>query len=612
MTRRTVAGVCATISLIAASALAQRPGAAASADGEAPARPVNQTMKTLARGTEYAVSSMAPQASLTAEHVLRSGGNAFDAIVAGQAVLGLMLPQSNGVGSDAVLLIYDAKTTKVWSLNAEGTAPKLATIDWYKTHQEGKIPVNDSLLSATVPGAVDAWYIMLSRWGTRNFAELLAPAIELAERGVPMGRVLNSAAVMKYPTSAAVFAPPDGKAWKDGEVWKNPDLGRTLRRLVEAENQAAGKGRQAGLRAARDRFYKGDIAREMAAFSEENGGLFRYEDFANYHAKLEEPVSVNYRGFTVYKNPSASQGPAELMALNILEGYDLKKMGLNSPDYIHTSVEALKLAMADRDTYLGDTDFIQIPYPGLLSKDYAAERRKLIDSAKASLDFRPGDVAAYAGPGYKPVNRPRDVNLRGNADHTGDTSYIAIVDRARNMVSFTPSLHSGFGSKVVVGKLGFIFNCRGDYYSLVPGHANALEPGKRPRSTLQGTLVMKDGQPFMVTGSPGGDDQCMRTMQTLINVVDFGMNVQQAIEAPRWTTRSFPSSPFPHTMYPGDLSLESRIAEAVKAELEHRGHKVTMNAPWSMNSSAAIMVEATTGTLSAGADPRTSALALAW
>jgi len=612
MTRRSIVGVSATISLIAASALAQRPGAAASADGEAPARPVNQTMKTLARGTEYAVSSMAPQASLTAEHVLRSGGNAFDAIVAGQAVLGLMLPQSNGVGSDAVLLIYDAKTTKVWSLNAEGTAPKLATIDWYKTHQEGKIPVNDSLLSATVPGAVDAWYIMLSRWGTRNFAELLAPAIELAERGVPMGRVLNSAAVMKYPTSAAVFAPPDGKAWKDGEVWKNPDLGRTLRRLVEAENQAAGKGRQAGLRAARDRFYKGDIAREMAAFSEENGGLFRYEDFANYHAKLEEPVSVNYRGFTVYKNPSASQGPAELMALNILEGYDLKKMGLNSPDYIHTSVEALKLAMADRDTYLGDTDFIQIPYPGLLSKDYAAERRKLIDSAKASLDFRPGDVAAYAGPGYKPVNRPRDVNLRGNADHTGDTSYIAIVDRARNMVSFTPSLHSGFGSKVVVGKLGFIFNCRGDYYSLVPGHANALEPGKRPRSTLQGTLVMKDGQPFMVTGSPGGDDQCMRTMQTLINVVDFGMNVQQAIEAPRWTTRSFPSSPFPHTMYPGDLSLESRIAEAVKAELERRGHKVMMNAPWSMNSSAAIMVEATTGTLSAGADPRTSALALAW
>ena len=612
MTRRGIVGVSATISLIAASALAQRPGAAASADGEAPARPVNQTMKTLARGTEYAVSSMAPQASLTAEHVLRSGGNAFDAIVAGQAVLGLMLPQSNGVGSDAVLLIYDAKTEKVWSLNAEGTAPKLATIDWYKTHQEGKIPVNDSLLSATVPGAVDAWYIMLSRWGTRNFAELLAPAIELAERGVPMGRVLNSAAVMKYPTSAAVFAPPDGKAWKDGEVWKNPDLGRTLRRLVEAENQAAGKGRQAGLRAARDRFYKGDIAREMAAFSEENGGLFRYEDFANYHAKLEEPVSVNYRGFTVYKNPSASQGPAELMALNILEGYDLKKMGLNSPDYIHTSVEALKLAMADRDTYLGDTDFIQIPYPGLLSKDYAAERRKLIDSAKASLDFRPGDVAAYAGPGYKPVNRPRDVNLRGNADHTGDTSYIAIVDRARNMVSFTPSLHSGFGSKVVVGKLGFIFNCRGDYYSLVPGHANALEPGKRPRSTLQGTLVMKDGQPFMVTGSPGGDDQCMRTMQTLINVVDFGMNVQQAIEAPRWTTRSFPSSPFPHTMYPGDLSLESRIAEAVKAELERRGHKVMMNAPWSMNSSAAIMVEATTGTLSAGADPRTSALALAW
>src|SRR5262249_34669434 len=205
------------------------------------------------------------------------------------------------------------------------------------------------------------------------------------------------------------------------------------------------------------------------------------------------------------------------------------------------SVEALKLAMADRDTYLGDMDFIKIPYTGLLSKNYAAERRKLIDPAKASLEFRPGNVTAFAGPDYSPAAMPTDVDLRGNADHEGDTSFISVVDRDRNMISFTPSLHSGFGTKVVMGNLGFILNCRGDYYSLVPGHANALEPRKRPRSTLQGSLVMKDGQPFMVTGSPGGDDQVMRTMQTLLNVIEFGMNVQQAIEAPRWSTRSFPS-----------------------------------------------------------------------
>ena len=579
-------------------------------DATAPRAP--QTMKPLVRGTDFAATSMAPLATQAAEHVLMAGGNAFDAIVAGQAVLGLVQPHLNGLGSDATLLIYDAKAKKVFSLNAEGTAPKLATIEWYKTHQGGKIPVNDSLLSGTVPGVVDAWYILLSRWGTRTFGELLEPAIELAERGVPMGRLLNAAALKKWPSSVRLYAPPDGQAWKDGEVWKNPDLARTLRRLVEAEKQASSQGRLAGLKAARDRFYKGDIAREMARFSEANGGLFRYEDFAEYTAKVEEPVSIDYRGYTIYKNPSASQGPAELFALNILEGYDLKKMGLNSADYIHTSVEAMKLAMADRERYLGDMDFIRIPYQGLLSKEYAAERRKLIDPAKASLEFRPGDVTPFAGSGYEPVTRPTDVDMHGNADHEGDTSYIATVDKKRNLISFTPSLHSSFGTKVVIDGLGFLFNCRGDYYSLVEGHANALAPGKRPRSTLQGTLVMKDGKPLMATGSPGGDDQCLRTMQTLLNVIDFGMNVQQAIEAPRWATRSFPASPFPHTMYPGDLSLEGRIPDSVRAELARRGHKVTMRGPWSMNDSAAIYIEWNTGTVSAGADPRTTAMALAW
>jgi gamma-glutamyltranspeptidase/glutathione hydrolase len=603
-TTRLALGITLT-SILAAQT--QRLPRATSTDAEEPERPnpANQTMKPLARGTHYAVASMMQQATVTAEHVLSAGGNAFDAIVAGQAVLGVVQPASNGVGSDAVLLIYDAKAKHVWSLNAEGTAPKLATIDWYKKNRDGKIPTNDSLLSATVPGVIDAWYILLSRWGTRTFGELLQPAIELCEGGVPMGPSLNNAQIQKYPTGKRLFAPPDGKRWAAGDVWKNPDLARTFRRLIEAEKEAAPKGREAGLKAARDRFYKGDIAREMARFSEENGGLFRYEDFATYTAKVEEPVSTNYRGYTVYKNASSNQGPAELFALNILEGYDLKKMGLNSPDYIHTQAEAIKLAMADRDTYLGDTDFIQVPYSRLLSKEYAAGRRKLIDNNKASMEFRPGD----AGEGF---GRPRDVTTRGVGDHEGDTSYIAVVDRDRNMISFTPSLHSGFGAKIVMGNLGFIFNCRGDYYSLVEGHANALAPGKRPRSTLQGTLVMKDNQPFLVTGTPGGDNQAINTLQTLVNIVDFGMNIQEAIEAPRWTTRGFPASPFPHTMYPGDLSFENRIPVSVRDELARRGHKVEMKNPWSMNSSAGIMVDATKGTVSAGADPRTAATALAW
>jgi gamma-glutamyltranspeptidase/glutathione hydrolase len=578
--------------------------------GEDAPAPPNKTTRPVIRGTQYAVVSMKPQASQTAENILRAGGNAFDAVVAGQAVLGLVDCPMNGVGSDAVLLVYDAKSKKVYSINAEGTAPKLATIDWYKQNANGKIPASDTLLSASLPGAVDAWYTLLDRWGTMTFAQVLQPAIDLAEKGFPVSDSLARAIkvtrkIRKYPTTVKLFHLDKGDP-EPGEIWRNPDLAVTLRKLVEAEKAASGQGRAAGLRAARDRFYKGDIARAMGKFSEENGGLYRYGDFAAYTAKVEEPISIDYKGYRVYKNASSTQGPAELIALNLLAGYDLKAMGLNSPDYIHVSVEATKLAMADRDTYLGDTDFIKVPFAGLLSKEYADERRKLIDPQHASAEFRPGDAP---GAGAK---RPTDYQVRGEADHTGDTSYIAVVDQNRNMVSFEPSLHSAFGTGVVMGDLGFIFTCRGDYYSLVPGHANALEPGKRPRSTLQSTLVMKDDQPLMVMGSPGGDDQVMRTMQTLLNVVEFDMNVQQAIEAPRWNTTSFPSSPFPHVMRPGAMAVEDRIPAEVRDALIKRGHKLTVSGPWVMGSMGAIMFDAKHGTVSAGADPRVDAYALAW
>jgi len=585
-----------------------------SAWAQSPER-VPRTTRPVIRGTEYAVVSMKPQATQVAEQILRSGGNAFDAAVGGQAVLGLADFASNGVGSDAVVLIYDARSKKVVSINAEGAAPRLATIEWYKQNQGGKIPVNNTLLSGSLPGVVDAWYTMLDKWGTMSFGQVLAPAIAMAENGFPasdnLARAINSTRKLReYPTSVKLFHLDSGE-WHAGDLFRNPDLARTLRKLVDAENENATKGRAVALRAARDRFYKGDIARTLATFSEQNGGLYRYEDFASYTAKVEEPVSVDYRGYRVYKNPSSSQGPAELFTLSLLEGYDLKAMGLNSVEYVHTSVEALKLAMADRDKYLGDTDFIRIPYDGLLSKEYAKDRRKLIDPEKASLEYRPGVPEKFMT-GMDPVDRPRDIDFRGPGDHEGDTSYIAVIDKDRNMVSFEPSLHSGFGTGVVMADLGFIFNCRGDYYSLVPGHANALAPGKRPRSTLQSTLVMKDGKPFMILGSPGGDDQVMRTMQTLINVIDFGMNVQQAIEAPRWNTRSFPASPFPHTMYPGDLSVEDRIPAAVRDALVKKGHKLRPSGGWTMGSNGAILIDLKTGVLNAGADPRVDAYALAW
>lgn len=570
------------------------------------------TMRPVIRGRHAAVASMKAEATEAARRILDAGGNAFDAAVAGQAALGVTDFSLNGVGSDAVLLVYDSREKKVYSINAEPRAPKLATIEWYEKNNGGKIPESDGLLSGGIPGVVDAWYILLDRWGTMNFEQVLQPAIDLAENGFPLSErgasyIAESKKILKYPTTVKVYL-PNGRAPKAGEILKNPDLARTLKKLVEAEKVNASKGRHEALKAARDRFYKGDIAHDLATFSEANGGLFRYEDFAEYTAKVETPVSTNYRGYQVYKNPSASQGPTELIALNILEGYDLKAFGHNSPEFLHTSVEAVKLAMGDREKYLGDMDFIKIPYDGLLSKDYARERRKLIDPAKASLELRPGNPAASTAD----LNRPVHEVLDGSASHNGDTSYIAVVDKDHNMVSFEPSLHELFGTGVVMGDTGILFNCRGDYYSLVRGEANALEPGKRPRSTLQSTLVMKDGQPYAILGSPGGDDQVMRTMQTLINMIDFGMNIQQAIEAPRWSSRSFPASPFPHTMYPGDMSVESRIPEATRQALIGKGHKLRVAPPWSLGSNGGVVIDAATGVLSAGADPRVDAYAWAW
>jgi gamma-glutamyltranspeptidase/glutathione hydrolase len=574
-----------------------------------------QTMRPVIRGRHAAVASMKAEATEAARRILDAGGNAFDAAVGGQAALAVTDFSLNGMGSDAVLLVYNAREKKVYSVNAEPRAPKLATIEWYQRNNGGKIPESDGLLSGGLPGVVDAWYTLLDRWGTMSFEQVLQPAIDLAENGFPLSEygasyIAGSKKILKYPTTVKIYL-PNGRPPRAGEILKNPDLARTLKKLVEAEKANQAKGRHEALKAARDRFYKGDIAKDLAAFSEANGGLFRYEDFAEYIAEVETPVSINYRGYQIYKNPSASQGPTELIALNLLEGYDLKALGHNSPDFLHTNVEAVKLAMADREKYLGDMDFIKIPYDGLLSKDYARERRKLIDPAKASMELRPGSPEKFTGDA-SPLDRPVREILDGDASHTGDTSYIAVVDKDHNMVSFEPSLHSSFGTGVVMGDTGILFNCRGDYYSLVRGEANALEPGKRPRSTLQSTLVMKDGQPYAIMGSPGGDDQVMRTMQTLINMIDFGMNIQQAIEAPRWSSRAFPASPFPHTMYPGDMSVEDRIPEMTRKTLVSRGHKLHVAPPWSLGSNAGILLDGNTGVLSAGADPRVDAYAWAW
>src|SRR5437763_7137700 len=296
-------------------------GAAMAQEGESDSNATTRTMRPIIRGQHFAVASMKAEATRAAERVLEKGGNAFDAIVAGQAVLGIVDQAMNGIGADATLLVYDAKTKKVYSIDAEGTGPKLATIEWYKEHNGGKLPVNDSLLSATVPGCIDAWYILLDRWGTMSFAQVLTEAIDLAENGFPVGDSLARAfttqaanrKLHKYLSSVKLYY-ANNRPPQAGEIFRNPDLARRLRRFVEAETQNKSKGRHEALKPARGGLYRGHLARELAAFSEANGGLFRYEDFANYTAKIEEPVSIDYRGYQIYKNASASQGPAELFA----------------------------------------------------------------------------------------------------------------------------------------------------------------------------------------------------------------------------------------------------------------------------------------------------------
>lgn len=570
-------------------------------------------MKTLKFGTEQAVSSRKPQATMAAWGILEKGGNAFDAVVGGQAALGMVDPAMNGLGSDMVANLYEGATGKVWALNAEGTAPRLATIEWYEKNNNGEIPTSDGLLSGTVPGIVYAWTYILDKWGTMTLEEVLQPALRLAEQGFPIPPSLvgsmTSDKLKKYPSSVALYHPE--KAWKAGDILRNPQIAVTMRKLIAAEQAAlkAGKSRSEALAAARDRFYKGDIAKEMAEFSEKNGGLFRYEDLASYTVKLEEPVWLDYKGYRVYTNPSSSQGATQLFWLGLLKGWDLSKMKHNSTEYLHLLIETGKLAYADREL-LGDMDFIKIPYQGLLSEAYFAKRRKLVDLTKANNDLRLGDPWKYEGqaslPGAYQVASLGDPYDPSWELHEGDTSHISVADRWGNVVAMTPSLHSGWGTGVVMGTTGVIFNCRGDYFELKPEHAGALAPGKRPRSTLQTMLVAKDGKPFLAGGSPGGDDQPQRMVQLFLNVVEFGMNLQDAIEAPRFNLSSFPASPYPHTMFPGRVRFEDRIPMETQKALEALGHKVQFPPAngWSIGAQCVIMWDQSRGFLMAGADPR--------
>ena len=582
-------------------------------------------------GPNGGVSAGHPLTTAAAFEVLTRGGNAFDAGVAALLVGGVVEQDLFSLGGEGLVLVYPRSTGKVVSVVGQGWAPKGATIDWYASR--GKNLDGAGLDPAVIPGALHAALTVLERWGTMSFEDVSARAIDYAAQGFPM-RPLTARAIegnlkffQGWPDNQRYWLKPDGSMYKPGETIKLPTLARTLTRMVEAERANKSKGRVAGITAARDRFYKGDIAREMVAFLQQHQAPFELTDFADFFAKVEEPAMTTYRGYEVYKHSFGSQGPVLLEALNILEQFDLRSMKHNSADYIHTVVEALKLAYADRDSYYADPEFVQVPAEGLLSKAYAKERAKLIDPKHASRAFIAGNplpfdskvkewkywvanIADGARPG-QPV--PNAEPIRGTIK---DTTHISVIDKNGNMFDSTPS-GGWIGGAVILGETGIGMSVRGEQFWLDKTRAAQLRPRARPRYTLTPSIVLRNGQPFMALGTPGGDNQDQTILQAFLNVVEFWPdwypNLHAAFEWPRVQTLHFYGSFWPHSAGFNKLNVESAIPDAVFKDLQMRGHDVSKVRPLSISSCAtAVLIDPASGNRIAGADPRRDCYAMAY
>jgi gamma-glutamyltranspeptidase / glutathione hydrolase len=560
-----------------------------------------------ARGTHGAIAAGSGYATEAAMRMYYTGGNAVDAEYS-----------HVGWGGEAPILIR-TKDGKVHSIAGVGTMPKLASAELYRNRPlkvgeileppekgglRGIIPVA-GIMAALVPSLPEATLVALRDYGTKSFAEAVAPALEFADGSAIDEQRSGSIQASRefftlWPTSQKHFM-PDGRVPLPGEIFRQPDLARSIRGMVAAEKKAlaSGASRAAAIDAVRDYFYRGEIAKKIDEFSRANGGLIRYDDLASFKLTPEDAVETDFHGAKVFKPGFWSQGPTMIEALNILDGIDLTSMHDNSAQYIHTLVEALKLAYADRDTYYGDPKFVKIPSEQLLSMKYADERRKLITS-KASLDFRPGKVA-----GFSDIHPSQSQIVRTHIDDflmAHDTTCVDAVDKDGIMFSSTPS--GAWLPSVIAGDTGIPLTERAQSFLLVPGNPNELAGGKRPRVTLSPTLVThEDGKPWIVLSTPGGDNQEQALMQILFDVILFHMNAEQAIEAPRFETRHLVSSFDNHAMNPGDLQLDDRTPMAVMQDLAARGHKIGTRSKWSSGSAPGLVQVTPGGVLEAGADP---------
>jgi len=582
-------------------------------------------------GRNGGASAGHPLTTAAAFEILLKDGNAFDAGAAAMLVGGVVEQDLYSLGGEGLVLVYPQSERKVTSVVGQGWAPKGATIDWYTARHKNLD--GEGLDPAVIPGAIHAALTVLEKWGTMSFEQVSARAIEYARDGFPL-RPRTAAAIdgnleffKKWPDNQRYWLKPDGSMYKPGETIKLPSLARTLTLMVEAERAAASKGRAAGVVAARDRFYKGDIAREMVAFLKQHQAPFELDDFAEFFAKIEEPATTNYRGYQVYKHSFGSQGPVLLETLNILENFDLKSMKRNSADYIHTIIEALKLGYADRDTYYGDPAFVKTPGEGLLSKAYAKQRAALIDPKHASHGFIAGNPMAFdskvkewtywaanIADGTKSGGRvPNAEPIRGTLK---DTTHISVIDKEGNIFDATPS-GGWIGGAVILGNTGIGMSVRGEQFWLDPTRAAQLRPRSRPRYTLTPSIVLRDGQPFMAIGTPGGDNQDQTILQTFLNVVEFWNdwypNLHEAFEWPRVQTLHFFGSFWPHDAGFNRLNVEAPISDEVFKELQARGHNANRVRTQSISSCAtAVLIDPASGNRIAGADPRRDCYAMAY
>ncbi len=579
------------------------------------------TGRPVVRSTKGVISSGHYLTSMAGMRMLLKGGNAFDAMVAAGFAAAVIEPiASYSLAAEGVFMLYDAAGDEVLSLSGQGTAPGKATADFYKSQGFERIPTGpgkDAHLSFTIPGIVAAYVSILERYGSMTIDEVLAPAIDYAENGIPHYEYMLNR--LKNANTATQFDnyPPGG--WdvfynnrelpKAGDTLVQPGLANTLKAMSAA---AVPSDRLAGLQAARDVFYKGSVAKTIVDSSAKVGGIISMEDLASYEALYGEPVSSTFKGHEILGHDTWTQAPMVQQTLNLLEHFDLRAMGHNSPEYIHTVTEALKLVFGDREAYYADPEYAEVPLDGLVSKEYAADRVGLIDPERALPEqAAPGDPWKYSqGSGRVPA--PASVAAFSNgssedSNHEG-TTHVSVIDDQGNMVNGTIS-GGAFVKSVFFPELGCALSTRIEMFNCEEGHPNVVEPGKRPRTTLINYMARKDGQTVMTIGCPGGDNQAQANVQLILNSLVFGMDPQLAVETPRFATASVENSFYPHNYYPGKLELEGGIAESTADALRARGHEIGRAANCGLGATVSVR-DPKTGNLSTGADPRRACYAM--